>query len=124
VNQDGVVRSAGELLGGSGIGLDQLSAYWPELRSLAPEIAEQIAIDAMYAGYLQRQDDDIRTYRADEALRLPDGLDYLALTSLSMEVRQKLAAARPATIGQAARISGVTPAALTILLRHARRNAA
>ncbi len=124
VNQDGVVRSAAELLGMSGIELPQLAAYWPELATLSPEIAEQIGIDAMYAGYLQRQDDDIRSYRADEALRLPAELDYLALTSLSMEVRQKLAASRPATIGQAARISGVTPAALTILLRHVRRTAA
>jgi len=124
VNQDGVPRSAADLLGMPGVTVERLAAHWPELATVRPDIAEQIAIDAAYAGYLERQDEDIRSYRADESLVLPDELDYLTLTTLSMEVRQKLAAARPVTIGQAARISGVTPAALTILLRHARRTAA
>jgi tRNA uridine 5-carboxymethylaminomethyl modification enzyme len=124
VNQDGQQRSAHDLLGMPGMTVAKLAAIWPELGTLRPEIAEQVEIDALYSGYLVRQDADIRVYRADEALDLPADLDYLALASLSMEVQQKLAAAKPATLGQAARISGVTPAALTILLRYARRKAA
>jgi tRNA uridine 5-carboxymethylaminomethyl modification enzyme len=78
-------------------------------------------IDGRYAGYLKRQDADIHAFRRDEALLLPVDLDYDAVPSLSMEVREKLKRARPATLGAAGRISGVTPAALTILLRHVRR---
>jgi tRNA uridine 5-carboxymethylaminomethyl modification enzyme len=124
VNQDGQPRTVHDLLGMPGMTTAKLAAIWPELSGLRAEIAEQIEIDALYSGYLVRQDADIRAYRADEALDLPADLDYLALTSLSTEVRQKLAAAKPATLGQAARISGVTPAALTILLRYVRRRAA
>ncbi len=124
VNQDGIARSAADLLALPGVTLRRLAAIWPELAGLAPDIQEQIEIDALYRGYLTRQDADIRAYRSDESLRLPADLDYAAMTSLSMEVRGKLAAARPATLAAAARISGVTPAALTILLRHVQRKAA
>ena len=78
-------------------------------------------IEGQYAGYLKRQEADIRAFRRDEDLRLPPDLDYAAIPSLSAEVRQKLAQARPATLGAAGRISGVTPAALTILLKYVRR---
>ena len=82
-----------------------------------PEIAEQVEIDARYAGYLERQERDIAAFRRDEALLLPADLDYATVGSLSREIRDKLAAARPATLGAAARISGVTPAALVALLQ-------
>jgi tRNA uridine 5-carboxymethylaminomethyl modification enzyme len=121
VNQDGIARTAVDLLALPGVDLRRLAAIWPELAAIPPDIAEQIEIDALYRGYLDRQDADIRAYRADESLQLPADLDYAAMTSLSMEVRIKLAASRPATLAAAARISGVTPAALTILLRHAQR---
>jgi tRNA uridine 5-carboxymethylaminomethyl modification enzyme len=124
INQDGVVRSARDLLAYPAIGWERLQALWPEIGSLAPEIAEQLAIDARYEGYLARQRQDIAAYRRDEALELPGDLDYAAVGSLSNEIRQKLAAHRPATLGQAARISGVTPAALLALLRYVRRRAA
>ena len=124
VNQDGIARTAGDLLALPGVDLPRLSQIWPALAGLSPEIAEQIEIDARYRGYLDRQDTDIRAYRADESLRLPEGLDYAAMTALSIEVRTKLAAAQPATLAAAARISGVTPAALTILLRHVQRRSA
>jgi tRNA uridine 5-carboxymethylaminomethyl modification enzyme len=124
VNQDGVARSAADLLALPGVDLRRLAAIWPELGGLAAEIAEQVETDALYRGYLDRQDADIRAYRADEQLSLPADLDYAAMTALSMEVRGKLAAHRPATLGAAARISGVTPAALTVLLRHVRRSRA
>ncbi len=121
VNADGVPRSAAELLAHPGITLRDLSALWPQLSAIGEEIAEQLEVDARYAGYLQRQETEISAFRRDEALRLPDDLDYNQLDSLSTEIRQKLGLARPATLGAAARVSGVTPAALVTLLRYARR---
>ena len=121
VNADGVPRSAAELLAHPGIDLPRLAAVWPELGGIAPELAEQLEIDARYAGYLDRQARDIAAFRRDEALVLPDTLDYAAIGSLSAEIRGKLAAARPATVGAAARISGVTPAALVALLQYVKR---
>jgi tRNA uridine 5-carboxymethylaminomethyl modification enzyme len=123
INQDGVLRSPLDLLALPGVDWARLGRVWPELAALPPGIATQIEVDALYRGYLVRQDADIRSFRQDEGLRLPADIDYAALTALSMEVRQKLAQVRPANLGQAARISGVTPAALTILLRFARRAA-
>ena len=124
VNADGVARSAAELLAYPGIDVARLAAIWPELGALPPDIAEQLEIDARYAGYLDRQARDIAAFRRDEALLLPDSLDYAAVGSLSAEIRGKLAVARPATLGAAARISGVTPAALVALLQHVRRQPA
>jgi tRNA uridine 5-carboxymethylaminomethyl modification enzyme len=124
VNEDGIARSAAELLAYPGIDLARLATIWPELGSLAPEIAEQVEIDARYSGYLERQERDIAAFRRDEALLLPDGLDYAAIGSLSHEICEKLAAARPATLGAAARISGVTPAALVALLKYVKRSSA
>jgi tRNA uridine 5-carboxymethylaminomethyl modification enzyme len=121
VNMDGVRRTAAELLGYPGIDFGRLALIWPELQGLSPGTIEQLEVDARYQGYLGRQEADIRAFRRDEALRLPADLDYGAIGSLSIEVRSKLAATRPATLGAAARISGVTPAALTALLRHVKR---
>ena len=124
INQDGVVRSALDLLAYPDIDWARLVSLWPELGAVGPEVAEQLAIDARYEGYLARQRQDIAAYRRDEALELPADLDYAAVGSLSNEVQQKLLAHRPATLGQAARISGVTPAALVALLKYVRRRAA
>lgn len=124
INQDGVARSALDLLAYPDIDWARLGSLWPELAGVAPEIAEQLTIDSRYEGYLARQRQDIAAYRRDEALMLPPDLDYGAIGSLSNEVRQKLQDGRPATLGQAARISGVTPAALVALLKHVRRRAA
>lgn len=124
INQDGVARSALDLLAYPDIDWARLGSLWPELAGVAPEIAEQLTIDARYESYLARQRQDIAAYRRDEALELPPNLDYGAIGSLSNEVRQKLQDGKPATLGQAARISGVTPAALVALLKHVRRRAA
>jgi tRNA uridine 5-carboxymethylaminomethyl modification enzyme len=124
INQDGVVRSARDLLAYPDIDWCRLVDLWPELGAVPPAIAEQLSIDARYEGYLDRQRQDIAAYRRDEALDLPTDLDYAAVGSLSNEIRQKLEAHRPGTLGQAARISGVTPAALVSLLRFVRRRAA
>jgi tRNA uridine 5-carboxymethylaminomethyl modification enzyme len=121
VNADGIARSAAELLAHPGVDLARLAAIWPELGAIPPEIGEQLEIDARYAGYLERQARDIAAFRRDEGLELPDALDYGAVGGLSAEVRGKLAAARPATLGAAGRISGVTPAALVALLQYVKR---
>jgi tRNA uridine 5-carboxymethylaminomethyl modification enzyme len=118
VNLDGVRRTAAELLAYPGIDFVRLLSIWPDLHGFSAETIEQLEVDARYQGYLGRQEADIRAFRRDEALKLPADLDYNTIGSLSIEVRSKLAATRPATLGAAARISGVTPAALTALLRH------
>ncbi len=123
-NADGIARSVADLLRRPDIDFARLCTIRPELGGIAPEIVEQIEIDGRYAGYLERQDAEIHAFRRDEALLLPRDLDYDAIGSLSTEIRQKLGAARPENLGAAARISGVTPAALIALLRHVRRGAA
>jgi tRNA uridine 5-carboxymethylaminomethyl modification enzyme len=124
VRLDGTRRSAHELLGLPGVDFSLLATRWPELQGLEPEVAEQLEIDARYSGYLDRQEADILAFRRDESLNLPEELDYSAVCGLSSEARQKLTAIRPATIGQASRIDGVTPAALTLVLAHVKSNAA
>ena len=124
INQDGVVRSAAELLSYPDISLARLTQLWPELSAIPAPIAEQLEIDGLYAGYLKRQQADVDAYRRDESLLLPDRLDYASVGGLSTEIRDKLGRARPTTLGAAARIPGVTPAALTALLRHVRNRSA
>lgn len=121
VNQDGVLRSATDLLAYPDVDMARLAGIWPVLGALAPGIGEQMEIEAQYAGYLERQEADIRAFRKDEGLKLPSELDYGRIGGLSSEVRQKLSAARPATLGQAARVDGVTPAALTALMIHVKQ---
>ena len=121
INRDGVRRSAKTLLSYPEIYMKDLSAIWPELADIPGDITEQIEIDATYSAYLKRQDADILAFRKDEDLRLPAGLDYATIGGLSNEVREKLSTARPATLGSAGRMSGVTPAALNSLLRHVKR---
>jgi tRNA uridine 5-carboxymethylaminomethyl modification enzyme len=122
INQDGVRRNALELLAYPDIPWERLTGIWPELQGLAPDIAEQMEIDGRYAGYLKRQAADVVAFRRDEDLSLAPDLDYDRVASLSTEVRQKLKTVRPATLGAAGRIQGVTPAALVALLRHVRRH--
>ncbi|HJO68929.1 MAG TPA: tRNA uridine-5-carboxymethylaminomethyl(34) synthesis enzyme MnmG [Rhodospirillales bacterium] len=121
VTLNGVPKSALELLAYPDVEHRRLAQVWPELSATAPAIAQQLEIEARYAGYLGRQDADICSYRRDQSLRLPDELDYAAIPGLSAEVRSKLNQSRPANLGAAARISGMTPAALTILLAYSRR---
>ena len=120
LRQDGVRRTAAELLSLPSISVDRLRLIWPELDRFAATVVEQLEIDAQYAGYLARQDADIAAFRRDENLMIPAAFDYGTVSGLSTEARQKLERIRPATIGQAARIDGVTPAALTLVLAHTR----
>lgn len=121
VNQDGVRRTASDLLAYPNIDLEMIAAIWPETKVYSKDILDQVSIDAQYKGYLERQKADIREFRKDEALILPVNLDYTKVGGLSAEVTQKLNDTRPDTLGQAARISGVTPAALTALLSYVKR---
>jgi tRNA uridine 5-carboxymethylaminomethyl modification enzyme len=121
LRKDGLRRSAFELLSFPDIGIADLARIWPSLGQLSPKIAEQIEIDAKYAVYLARQEADVQSYRRDESVVLADNLDYSIIAGLSNEVRQKLNAHRPRTIGQAGRIDGMTPAALTLLAAYVRR---
>lgn len=123
INQDGRVRSAWDYLAYKDIDLAALARVWPELSDMAPAIGAQLEIEALYAGYIERQAADVAALRRDESLTLPASLDYAVIGGLSNEVRQKLEAIRPATLGQAGRIEGVTPGALTALLSHVKRRA-
>jgi tRNA uridine 5-carboxymethylaminomethyl modification enzyme len=121
LNKDGQRRTGFELLSHPNIGVEQLARIWPRFGDLAPPISGQLEIDAAYDVYLSRQAADIAAYRRDESLELPEGLDYAALPGLSNEAKQKLQSIRPRTVGQAGRIDGITPAALTLLVAHLRR---
>ena len=124
VKADGVVRDLVQLLAYPTISFDDLARIFPECSLWSANSREQLEIDAAYAGYLDRQAADAAAFRRDENLRLPTDLDYAGVGGLSNEVREKLLAVRPLTLGQAARIEGVTPGALTALLAHVRRRAA
>jgi tRNA uridine 5-carboxymethylaminomethyl modification enzyme len=123
VRQDGVRRTAIDLLALPDVSWPRLCGLWPHLSAIQPDIVEQLEIDALYAGYLERQEADILAFRRDEGLLLPDGLDYGAIRGLSTECRLKLSTVKPRTLGQAARIDGITPAALTLVLAHVRTGA-
>jgi len=86
-----------------------------------PKVAEQVEIQAKYHGYIERQNQEIDRNEQNEALHLPDNLDYREVRGLSIEVQQKLNQYKPETVGQAARISGITPAAISLLLVHLKR---
>ena len=121
LRKDGQRRTAFELLSYPDIGIGDLARIWPRFGELDRKIAEQIEIDAKYEVYLSRQAADVESYRRDESLALPEDLDYTAISGLSNEVRHKLQAHRPRTVGQAGRIDGITPAAMTLLVAHLRR---
>ncbi|HHY50933.1 MAG TPA: tRNA uridine-5-carboxymethylaminomethyl(34) synthesis enzyme MnmG, partial [Alphaproteobacteria bacterium] len=121
VNADGHRRSAFQLLSNPGVAVADVVRLWPELADLPASVLEQLAIDAQYAVYLDRQRADIEAVRRDESRQIPDWVDYAQIPGLSTEVRQKLMAQRPGTIAQAQAIDGVTPAAITLLLSVMRR---
>ena len=122
VNSDGVRRNIMDLLGYPDIEWQQLVQIWPEMKTWRGDIVQQIEVDALYAGYLGRQKSDIAAFRRDEGLHLSKNIDYMNLAGLSTEIRQKLTKVKPATLGQAARIGGITPAALTLLLHYVKKN--
>mgnify|MGYP001814022408 CR=1 FL=1 len=123
INRDGRKRSAFDLLSYPEIDLARLTRIWPEIGALDPSIASQLASDARYAVYIARQAMDVAAFRKDEAIAIPADFSYEALPGLSNELRQKLSRHRPASLGQAARLDGMTPAALMLLLAHVKKGA-
>ena len=123
INLDGKRRTALEVMAYDGVDFAKLRSIWPELSDVVPQVAEQMEIEAQYAGYLDRQEADIVAFRKDEDMRLPADLDYRAIGGLSNEAKEKLVTVRPATLGQAARIEGMTPGAITAVLGYLRRAA-
>jgi len=121
INKDGRRRTAFELLAYPGIDLARLQATWPEIEKIDRKIAAQLEVDARYAAYVERQEADVLAFRKEEGVRIPADLEYAAVASLSAEVRQKLERLRPATLAQASRMEGMTPAALMLLLAHLRK---
>ena len=121
INRDGRKRSAFDLMSYPEIDLARLTQIWPEIGSLNPAIADQLAIDARYAVYIARQAMDVAAFRKDEAIAIPADFSYDALPGLSNELRQKLTRQKPASLGQAARLDGMTPAALMLLLAHVKK---
>lgn len=124
INQDGVRRSGLELLSYKDVKTQDLSTIWPEVTEIDAEIAAQIEKDAIYANYLDRQEAAIVAMRRDEKLKIPEGFEYKGISGLSNELQQKLITTRPATIGQASRIDGMTPAALALILSQIRVSSA
>jgi tRNA uridine 5-carboxymethylaminomethyl modification enzyme len=121
INRDGRKRSAFELLSYPGVDVARLAAIWAEIGNLDPAIAEQLAVDARYAVYVKRQELDIASFRKDEGIAIPGDFAFAGLPGLSAELRQKLDRHRPASLGQAARLDGMTPAALMLLLAHLKK---
>ena len=120
VNQDGIKRSAHELLGHRDIGKERVLEIWPEVGEIPQQYLELCRNNSMYESYVRRQEADIEAYRKDENLVFPKGMDFCSVGGLSNEARQALETVKPQTLGQAARIPGITPAATIILLRHVR----
>lgn len=124
VNQDGARRSAMDFLGFRDVDAARLAQVWPELAGLDADIVRQVERDAIYAGFIARQSADVAAMRRDEGLAIPEALDYCGIPGLSNELQQKLSKVRPATLGQAGRIDGMTPAALALILAKIRHGSA
>ncbi|MFO0189004.1 MAG: hypothetical protein ACK55J_20595 [Alphaproteobacteria bacterium] len=123
VNQDGRRRSVLEVLALPGIETGRIEAAFPWLLGLTPAIRAQLEAEALYAPYLRRQEAERRLLEREEKAAIAATLDFDAVDGLSAEMRQRLKAARPATLGAAGRVQGVTPAALAALAVHLRRDA-
>ena len=124
INRDGRRRSAFELLAYPEIELSRVAEIWPEIRTIDERIADQLSANARYAVYVKRQELDIASFRKDEGIAIPADFLFAALPGLSTELRQKLERHRPASLGQAARLDGMTPAALMLLLAHLKKGPA
>ncbi len=122
VNQDGIRRNGMEFLSRKDVSFAGLAEIWPELEGAPKEISDQLERDAVYVHYIESQKRDIAALRRDEAIPIPDDLCYRGINGLSNELKDKLTRIRPANIGQAGRIDGMTPAALMLLLARLRRN--
>ena len=122
INHDGKKRSAFELLSFKNITFDDIVKIWPDANEIGGDVREQIIIESQYSGYLDRQREDIDSFKKEESLTLPKNINYGKIGSLSNEIIEKLSLAQPPTLGAASRISGITPAAIISLLRFVKKN--
>ena len=116
VNLSGERRTGMEVLGFANVTWDDIVKAFPNLAQTRADVAEQLCIEAKYQGYLKRQEADIAAFRKDEALKIPEDIEYKKIGGLSNEVVMRFERVRPATLGAASRISGITPAAVTAVL--------
>lgn len=121
---DGIVRTREEILRFPNVTMQSLSIIEPALTEMDADILAEVAEDAHYAPYIARQEAELRSLAANESVLLSPDMDYNAIGGLSREMVERLTLARPETLGQAARIEGVTPAALTAIMVHSKRQAA
>lgn len=116
INQDGTKRTPFQVLAFPDVDMRQLAGLVPDILSFSQEIQDQVSRDALYANYIARQQKDVEKLRKDELLKIPEDLDYSDISGLSSELQSKLQHVKPADLAQAARIDGMTPAALALLL--------
>tara|TARA_B110001452_G_scaffold168412_1_gene140745 strand:+ start:2754 stop:4619 length:1866 start_codon:yes stop_codon:yes gene_type:complete len=122
IKQDGIHRSAMDLLSFKGVDLQKLTNIWPDLSSLDKGVRDQLEKDAVYVNYIDRQSSAVEAMRKDEQLSIPENFNFKDISGLSNEIKQKLAHSRPSTLAQAGRIEGMTPAALALILTSIRRS--
>ena len=122
IAMDGVKRTGIEVLALKNVSLEKLRSIWDNIPQFEKSIDKQVEIDAHYAGYLKRQTHDIKAFKKDESISLPDNIDYDNFSGLSNEIKSKLKLIKPKTLGQALRIDGVTPAAAIIILAFVKKN--
>ena len=122
--RDGKKQTAIDLLRNKDFNLVDLEKIYPEIKKINKSILKQINIDALYSGYLKRQESDIKSFKKDEKLRIPKDINFKEVGGLSNEAIEKLSLIKPETISQASRISGITPVAIVSILRHIKRTAA
>ncbi len=121
ISKDGIKRSALQVLGLKNVNMSKIRSIWSDITYYGHHIDRQVEIDAHYSGYLSRQLNDIKAFKKDEKIGIPEDINYDQFSGLSTEIKSKLKQIRPKTLGQALRIDGVTPAAAIILLGHIKR---
>ena len=119
--KDGVRRTAFNLMSYDDVSRETILSIWPRLKEYSPDVYEEVEIEAKYSGYIKRQLADIEVFKKDEKLKIRDDINYAEIGGLSNEMVAKLSRVRPATIGEASRISGVTPAAIMAILGHLKK---
>lgn len=122
INKDGKVRTALQLLSLQNITINDIEKVWPEVSSITATVKQQMEIESLYDGYMSRMEQDINAFKKDEALKIPTEIIYSAVGGLSNEIVEKLSTHKPATIGSASRIPGITPASIIAILHYIRKN--
>jgi tRNA uridine 5-carboxymethylaminomethyl modification enzyme len=121
IAMDGVKRSCLEVMGQRKVNMAKIRQIFTDIPVFGSSIEKQVSIDAHYMGYLKRQERDIKSFKKDESVIIPENINYENLSGLSNEVKSKLVSIKPKTLGQAIRIDGITPAAVIILLSHIKK---